>query len=925
MAGFGGAVKLTGESEYRKSLQKITQNLKEVTSEMKSVSASYDSNDKSVEAVTAKTEALNKVQAEQTKKLETLQAQYSSMSEKYKEQTSKHEQLVNSYNEEKNKLDTLAQTVGTASKEYQDQQTKVADLAQAVDKSTKAQDANEKSMSNMRVQINNAQADVNKTTKSLDELGNEAEESGKKAEQSSEGFTVMKGVLADLASKAIQGVISGLKQLGQAAMDAYNDYDAGADIIIQKTGAVGEAGQALQDSYNNVSKSVVGSFEDIGTAVGEVNTRFGLTGSDLEDLSTKFLKFAELNGVDVNDSIDSVQKNLEAFGLSTEDAGSVLDTFNKVGQDTGISMDTLSADLTKNASTFQQLGLDIHQSAGFMGQIEKSGIDTSVAMAALSRASKNAADEGKPLTQVLEETQEKMLNASSESEALQIAYDTFGAKAGASIYNACKTGSLSFDDLSKAMEDNSGSIDKTYEATQDGLDKIKLAFQGVKADVGEVVGSFLDEHKDEIANAIETVSEAIKDAFNFIKDNGDTIIAVITGIATAVGAYVAYTTAIKVMKDGWMALEVVQKAVAGAQALLNAVMSANPIGIVIALIVGLVAAFVVLWNKSEGFREFWIGLWEKIKEVAGAVAEWFSETWTAIVDWFSEAWENIKNFASDAWDGIKETWSAVAGWFDENIIQPVSNFFSGMWDGIKGFASGAWEGIKETWSKVKGWFNDNIIKPVGNFFKGMWDKLKSGAKGAWDGIKSVFSSVTGWFKDKFSAAWKAVKNVFSTGGKVFDGIKEGITKAFKTVVNAIIRGINKVVAIPFNAINGVLNTLRNLSILGVSPFGWIGSIKVPQIPTLAKGGILKRGEIGLLEGNGAEAVVPLENNKKWIRKVADDLRLEMNGTGKADSAEMNYNTMVDAFKDALSQMKVELDDDEVGRFIDKTVTRLVYN
>jgi hypothetical protein len=138
-----------------------------------------------------------------------------------------------------------------------------------------------------------------------------------------------------------------------------------------------------------------------------------------------------------------------------------------------------------------------------------------------------------------------------------------------------------------------------------------------------------------------------------------------------------------------------------------------------------------------------------------------------------------------------------------------------------------------------------------------------------------------WFKDKFSKAWQAVKDVFSTGGKIFDGIKEGIADAFKTIVNGLIGGINKVIAVPFKAINGMLDKIKNVKIGPAKPFKkLISRFDVPEIPTLmAAGGVLARGQLGLLEGNGAEAVVPLERNKKWIAKTAQDLKVALNGEG----------------------------------------------
>ena len=193
-------------------------------------------------------------------------------------------------------------------------------------------------------------------------------------------------------------------------------------------------------------------------------------------------------------------------------------------------------------------------------------------------------------------------------------------------------------------------------------------------------------------------------------------------------------------------------------------------------------------------------------------------------------------------------WNTNEG-FRESVIK--------VWEGIKSAFSSAWNFVVDLWGQA------------GDFFANIWS-----------GIKKAFGAVTDWFQNTFSKAWTAVKNVFSAGGKIFTGIKEGIEGVFKTVVNAIIRGINTVISIPFNAINKMLRTLRDVSILGLEPFGWIKEFSVPKIPELWRGGVLERGQIGLLEGSGAEAVVPLENNKKWISKVAKDMKNQLNGKGQ---------------------------------------------
>ena len=214
------------------------------------------------------------------------------------------------------------------------------------------------------------------------------------------------------------------------------------------------------------------------------------------------------------------------------------------------------------------------------------------------------------------------------------------------------------------------------------------------------------------------------------------------------------------------------------------------------------------------------------------------------------------------------------------IIVRIPQILLGLWQTITHFFSEAWNQ----------WVAPNKEKILG-FFRGIWE-----------GIKGAFSAVTTWFRNVFSKAWQAVKNVFSAGGRVFEGIKEGIAGVFHTVVNAIIRGINAVIAAPFNAINGVFNRLRGISILRLTPFSWLPTLAVPQIPQLATGGVLERGQMGLLEGTGAEAVVPLEKNTGWIKRVA----FEMQQAGP-DS----YADAADEVVDAIRGMRLYLDGNQL--------------
>ena len=182
----------------------------------------------------------------------------------------------------------------------------------------------------------------------------------------------------------------------------------------------------------------------------------------------------------------------------------------------------------------------------------------------------------------------------------------------------------------------------------------------------------------------------------------------------------------------------------------------------------------------------------------------------AVVVWIVAKWTSIKEW-------ISKTISSIDAAFEQ--------FLANVEEGV----AAAVDWVIEKWTAVKDWFS------------GLWEKVSSGAVAAWDGIKSAFKSVPEWFQSKFRDAWQKVKDVFSTGGRIWSGIKEGIESTFRTVVNAIIRGMNTIIAVPFNRINFMLNMIRNASFLGISPFQnlWgVNPLPVPQIPMLARGAVI---------------------------------------------------------------------------------------
>ena len=292
----------------------------------------------------------------------------------------------------------------------------------------------------------------------------------------------------------------------------------------------------------------------------------------------------------------------------------------------------------------------------------------------------------------------------------------------------------------------------------------------------------------------------------------------------------------------------------------------------IGVIPSIIIAIFSHWEElTTAFRDGCIYVWESIVNAFGSAVEWFNvNVIQPVTKFFSDLWSAISTGATDTWDSIVDAFTSAGIWFDQNVISPITNFFSTMWQGISTWASNTWNSIVSIWNAVSGWFSSNVIQPVSQFFNGMWDGIKQtfgnvkrwftdrfaqardGIKsawngvtgffsGIWNGIKGAFSHVTDWFKDTFSKVWSAVKDVFSTGGKIFDGIKDGIASVFRTVVNGLIAGINKVIAVPFNAINGMLNTIRSIDVMGLKPFQGLwgyNPLYVPQIPKLAQGAVI---------------------------------------------------------------------------------------
>lgn len=880
-------------SDLKKGISDANQQIKLANASFKAASAGMDDWQKSTDGVKAKLSQLDSVLAAEKSKLAAYVEQLNRQKTAYEENGKRAEEL-------RARLEELAsQGVSKTSTEYKALQTELKNCE-------KEQASNEKAINNLNVQILNQEAAVGKTEreirtysgqldelerdqgdaeKSSHELGEELEDTGKKAEQSSEGFTVMKGILADLAASAIKAAVEGLRDLADAAYDAWKAYDSGADTIIAATGATGEQADALIGSMETVAHRVVADMDEIGTAIGEVNTRFGFTGEQLEDTSELFLKFAQLNGTDVKSSVDTVQQAMAAWGIEAENVGDVLDVLNKAGQDTGESVDEIAGSLSSNAAALQEMGLEFIDATTLLANFGKNGVEASDVMTGMRKAMVNASKEGKPLTAAMQDIEDAIKGATTSTEAITIASELFGTRAGPAIATAVRDGRLSFEDMGEAIGDVTGNINETFEEMMDTPDRIALAFQGFKVEIAKIFDELLQEYGPAIESAISTLTTTVLPALvgmirnliaavaSFTREHGPAISAafetlsrdilpvLITVLKTVIDIVVKTFGALAegigaFMREHGAALRAALETFS--DKILPAVVKA--IEIVIAIISDLVGAVVVLF---EGIQQ---------------MAQGFVDAWQQATD----TWDEAVQYFTDIWNGIKSALSAVPSWF-KSKFQAAWNGVKNAWSGAKGFFSNIWSNIKQTYAPANSWFREKF-KAAWVAITVVWNVAKPYFSGIYTSIQNTFNGVADWFGSKFQEAWDNITDAFSGWVDYWSGLWQSIQDIFTGLgtrigdaIGASVKaGINSVIAGAERVINSGISLINDaIDLINMIPGVDVDYVDDVSFPRLAKGGVLKRGQVGLLEGSGAEAVVPLDQNKAWIHAVAEDLREEM--------------------------------------------------
>lgn len=312
-----------------------------------------------------------------------------------------------------------------------------------------------------------------------------------------------------IETTAIQfaAVTASIITLGKSSINAFKEVDDGLDSIVIKTGATGDDLASLEESFKNVYSTFPATSQEVGDALGEINTRFAYTGKELEDASIKFLKFAKLNGLDVTQSVRLVSRAMGDAGINSDEYADVLDAVTKASQASGVSSDALLETMTKYGAPMRALGMNMKSSIALFSQWEKSGVNTEIAFSGLKKAISNWGKANKDPQKEFAKTLQQIKDADTLAQATTKSIEVFGAKAGPDLADAIQNGRFSIEEFEAILETTNGTVDTTYNNLIDGNEEWQVAMNNVKIGMGELGGEILEN----LAPILNTLGGIIRD------------------------------------------------------------------------------------------------------------------------------------------------------------------------------------------------------------------------------------------------------------------------------------------------------------------------------------------------------------------------------------------------------------------------------
>ncbi|MBD8946612.1 MAG: hypothetical protein EGR97_04780 [Clostridiales bacterium] len=709
------------------------------------------------------------------------------------------------------------------------------------------------------------------TGDAVDELGKGAKYSAEEIEQAKRELSDYGDSLGGVGEKAAKGVAAtgaAVIAAGGYAVKFSSEFDAALDGFMAKTGAANSETEAFDKVLSNIYKNNYGDdITDVAEAMATVaQNAKSFDPTKIEQLTTGALILRDTFGFEVSETMRAANMLMYQFGISGEEAfnliaqgaqggldknGDLLDSINEYSvhfKQLGLSAEDMFNSLSNGAysGTFSvdKLGDAVKE---FGIRVKDNSDSTKTAFASLGldagRLTKSFAAGGASGREAFEQVTKALFKMSDKVKQNEIGVALFGTM---------------WEDLGvegvAALIDINGEFDRTKGALEDigevKYDNLESALSGLGRTIGTdvvqpvgqgltpVVENVIDivkRNAPAIQEAVKSIAEKIITVCSWIINNSTAIIGAITSMATAFAAF-KVVSFISGVIGAFAKLKVAITGAKTAQELLNVAMNKNIIGIVVASIAALVAGFVYLWNNCEGFRNFFIGMWEHIKAA-----------FQSFIDWASPAIETIKSFFIGLWEKLQEIWMAISeslqplkdaifGAFQQawelikiiwDIVQP---YFQVLWDGIQaifsvasanigGLFNAAWTAIQVVWDVAVSYFQAvwdtiqaifSVVSAVlGGFFstawaviKAVWDTVTGYFTAVWETIKGIFAVVGAVLSGNWSEAWEAIKGIVGAWAGFFSGVWESI----KSVFSAVGSWFGGIFSAAWNAIKSVVST-----------------------------------------------------------------------------------------------------------------------
>ena len=631
------------------------------------------------------------------------------------------------------------------------------------------------------------------------------------------------GTAAVKEAKDYSSALAKLSTIADTTQTPLSDLD---DSIMKLSDDTGISAAALAEaSYDAISAGQ--STEDAVGFVGKANV---LARSGFTSMST---------------ATDTLTTAMNAYGLSADQVSSVSDkliTTQNLGKTT---VDELGASMGKVIPTAAMYGVNLDQLSAAYVTTTKNGIGTAEATTYINGMLNELGKSGSTTSNILKEKtgksfSELMNEGYNLSDVLQIIQneadssgmslaDMFGSQEAAKAAATITQHTTDFTSAVKELESSAGTAQKafdTLEASDPSIqfEKTKTAIQNCAISIGQILMPIVQQ----ITGKIQELVQKFRDLDPATQQQ----IVKFAAIAAAIGPLIAIIGTLissvgKIITFGGQIVSLV-----GSITTWMGTASTFITGTMIPAITGVVTA---------------IGPFLLIAAAVIAVITAIIvviKNWDAIVEVAQFIWETFCEKVSQLVTAFKE--------FFTSAFQAIGSFFTGIWNGIVSVATNAWSSIR------------NVFSTVGSFFTGIFQQ-------AWNGITSIFNRLGGFF----SGVWNSVTGIFKSAGMA---IGNAISGAVKTAVNFV---LSKAIGIingfigAINAVIGVINKIPGVSLSKISKLG---------VPQLERGGVLAKGQVGLLEGTGAEAVVPLDQNEKWIAAVAREMKAALAGNQTAMAA-----------------------------------------